>query len=62
MSLQSVPLFSCDFLPARPVEIEVSPAPLTRVAALIPIRQFAEPIRLTRKFASALPVTDATPP
>src|SRR6516164_7253980 len=34
MSLQAVPLLSFDFLPSRPVEIEVSPAPLTSAAGL----------------------------
>src|SRR5512142_915810 len=54
MSLQSVPLLSVDFLPSRPVEIEVSPAPLTSDAGLIPIRQFDEQIRLTEQFAAVL--------
>jgi hypothetical protein len=54
MSLQSVPLLSFDFLSSRPVEIEVSPAPLTSDAGLIPIRQFDEQIRLTEQFAAAL--------
>jgi hypothetical protein len=54
MSLQSVPLFSFDFLPSRPVEIEVSSAPLTSDAGLIPIRQFDEQIRLTEQFAAVL--------
>jgi hypothetical protein len=54
MSLQSVPLFSFDFLPSRPVEIEVSSAPLTSDAGLLPIRQFDERIRLTEQFAAAL--------
>src|SRR5512144_642002 len=54
MSLQSVPLLSFDFLPSRPVEIEVSPAPLTSDAGLIPIRQFDEQIRLTEQFAAVL--------
>jgi hypothetical protein len=54
MSLQSVPLFAFDFLPSRPVEIEVSAAPLTSDAGLIPIRQFDDQIRLTEQFAAAL--------
>ena len=54
MSLQPVPLFSFDFLPSRPVEIEVSHAPLTSDAGLIPIRQFDERVRLTEQFAAAL--------
>lgn len=54
MSLQSVPQLSFDLLPSRPVEIEVSPAPLTSDAGLIPIRQFDDKIRLTEQFAAAL--------
>jgi Transposase DDE domain group 1 len=54
MSLQSVPLLSFDFLPARPIAIEVSPAPLTSDAGLVPIRQFDEQIRLTEQVAAAL--------
>ena len=54
MSLQSVPLLSFDFLPSRPVEIEVSPAPLTSDAGLLPVRQLDERIRLTEQFAAAL--------
>jgi hypothetical protein len=54
MSLQSVPLLSFDFLPTRPVEIEVSSAPLTSDAGLLPVRQFDDRIRLTEQFAAAL--------
>jgi hypothetical protein len=54
MSLQSVAPLSFDFLPSRPVEIEVSPAPLTSDAGLLPIRQFDDQIRLTEQFAAAL--------
>src|SRR5512147_3124093 len=54
MSLQPVPLFSFDFLPSRPVEIEVSSAPLTSDAGLLPIRQLDERIQLTEQFAAAL--------
>ena len=54
MSLQSVPLLSFDFFPSRPVQVEVSPAPLTSDAGLLPIRQFDERIRLTEQFAAAL--------
>src|SRR3954451_13456116 len=54
MSLQSVPLFSFDFLPSRPVEIEVSPAPLTSDAGLLPVRQIDQHLRLTEQFAAAL--------
>jgi hypothetical protein len=54
MSLQSVPLFSFEFLPSRPVEIEISPAPLTSDAGLLPVRQIDQNIRLTEQFAAAL--------
>jgi hypothetical protein len=45
---------SFDFLPSRPVEIEVSPAPITSDAGLLPIRQFDDLIRLTDQFAAAI--------
>src|SRR5262245_50867766 len=54
MSLQPVPLLSFDFLPSRPIEIEVSPAPLTSDAGLLPIRQLDDQIRLTEQVAAAL--------
>ena len=54
MSLHSAPLFSFDFLPSRPVEIEVSSAPLTSDAGLLPVRQFDQNLRLTEQFAAAL--------
>src|SRR6516225_5078722 len=54
MSLQPVPLLSFDFLTSHPVEIEVSPAPLTSDAGLLPVRQLDERIRLTEQFAAAL--------
>lgn len=54
MSLQSVPLLSFDFLASRPVEIEVSSAPLTSDAGLLPVRQFDQEVRLTEQFAAAL--------
>ena len=54
MSLHHVPLFSFDFLPSRPVEIEVSSAPLTSDAGLLPIRQLDDHIKLTEQFAAAL--------
>src|SRR6516225_523669 len=54
MSLQSVPRLSLDFFPSRPVDIEVSTAPLTSDAGLLPIRQFDERIRLTEQFAAAI--------
>ena len=54
MGLQSVPLLSFDFFPSRPVQIEISPAPLTTDAGLLPIRQFDDVIRLTEQFAAAI--------
>jgi len=54
MSLQSVPPLSFDFFPSRPVQIEISPAPLTTDAGLLPIRQFDGQIRLTEQFAAAI--------
>jgi hypothetical protein len=54
MSLQSVPLLSFGFFSPRPVQVEISPAPLTSDAGLVPIRQFDDRIRLTEQFAAAL--------
>jgi hypothetical protein len=54
MSLQSVPLLSFDFFPSRPVQIEISPAPLTSDAGLLPIRDFDGRIRVTEQFAAAI--------
>jgi hypothetical protein len=54
MSLQSVPLLSFDFFPSRPVRVEISPAPLSSDAGLLPIRQFDEQIRFTEQFAAAI--------
>jgi hypothetical protein len=54
MSLHSAPLFSFDFFPSRPVEIEVSSNPLTSDAGLLPVRQCDENLRLTEQFAAAL--------
>jgi hypothetical protein len=54
MSLHSAPFFSFDFFPSRPIEIEVSSAPLTSDAGLLPIRQLDDHIKLTEQFAAAL--------
>jgi hypothetical protein len=45
---------SFGFLPSRPVEIEVSDAPLTSDAGLLPIRQFDQDLRFTEQVAAAL--------
>ena len=54
MSLQSVGQLSFEFSGIRPVEIEISEAPLTSDAGLLPIAQFDEHLGWTRQFASAL--------
>jgi hypothetical protein len=54
MSLHSAPLFSFDFFPSRPVELEISSHPLTSDAGLIPVRQCDQFLRLTEQFAAAL--------
>jgi Transposase DDE domain group 1 len=54
MSLHAATLFSFDFLPSRSIDIEVSDAPLTSDAGLLPIRQFDVDIRLTDQFAAAI--------
>lgn len=54
MSIQTAPPLLFDFLPTLPVVIEVSDAPLSSDAGLLPIRQFDERIGLTRAFAAAL--------
>ena len=47
-------LLSFDFFSSRPVQIEISRAPLTSDAGLLPIRQFDDAIRLTEQFAAAI--------
>ena len=54
MSFQSVPLLSYDFFPSRPIQVEVSAAPLSSDAGLLPVCQFDEQIRLTEQFAAAI--------
>jgi len=54
MSLQPVPQLALDFFPSRPVEFEISPAPLSSDAGLLVIRQFDELIRLTEQVGAAL--------
>jgi Transposase DDE domain group 1 len=54
MSLHPARLFSFDFFPSRPIEVEVSPHPLTSDAGLLPVRQLDEGLRLTEQLAAAL--------
>ena len=54
MSIQDVGQLSFDFFSGRPLEIEISEAPLTTDAGLLPIREFDERIRFTEQFAAAL--------
>lgn len=54
MSLQSASALSLDFFPAQRVEVEISSAPMTSDAGLLPIRQFDQAIRFTEQFAAAL--------
>ena len=57
MSVQSAFSFVLDFLGKKPVVLEVSEAPLSSDAGLVPIRQFDEQIRFTWQFAEALQET-----
>jgi len=54
MSLHAAALFDFDFFDRLPIQIEVSDAPLTSDAGLLPLRQFDERIGLTKQFAAAL--------
>src|SRR5580704_9243046 len=54
MSLQDASLFDFDFFEPLPIAIEVSDAPLTSDAGLLPLRQFDQRIGLTEQFAAAL--------
>jgi hypothetical protein len=54
LSLHSAPQLSFNFFPSRPVDIELSSAPLSTDAGLLPIRQFDQRIQLTEQFAAAL--------
>src|SRR5438132_2066933 len=54
MSILPGALFEFDFFELLPIQIEVSDAPLTSDAGLLPLRQFEERIGLTKQFAAAL--------
>jgi hypothetical protein len=54
VSVHHAPLFSFDFFPCRPLELEISSHPLTSDAGLLPIRQLDQILRLTEQFAAAL--------
>ncbi len=54
MSLHPASLFDFDFFEPLPIQVEVSDAPLTSDAGLLPLRQFDERIGLTRCFAAVL--------
>jgi hypothetical protein len=47
-------LFDFDFFEPLPIQIEVSDAPLTSDAGLLPLRQFDERIGLTQQLAAVL--------
>ena len=61
MSLQSVPPLCLEFFSSRPVHVEVSTAPLTSDAGLLPVRQFDERIGFTEQFAAALRTSEIPP-
>src|SRR3954464_3941003 len=54
MSIPPAPLIAFDFFEPLPIQVEVSDAPLTSDAGLLPLRQFDERIGLTRQLAAAL--------
>jgi hypothetical protein len=54
VSLQTASLFDFDFFEPLPIQMEISAAPLTSDAGLLPLRQFDERIGLTGRFAAAL--------
>src|SRR5438552_13055938 len=54
MSILPGALFEFDFFEPLPIQIEVSEAPLTSDAGLLPLRQFDERIGLTKQFAAVL--------
>src|SRR6476646_11536729 len=52
MSILPAALFDFDFFEPLPIQIEVSDAPLTSDAGLLPLRQFDERSGLTKQFAA----------
>src|SRR5262249_30202159 len=54
VSFQPATLFTFDFFQPLPIQIQVSDAPLTSDAGLLPLRQFDERIGLTKQFAAVL--------
>ena len=54
MSILPAALFDFDFFEPLPIQIELSDAPLTSDAGLLPLRQFDERIGLTKHFAAVL--------
>src|SRR4051794_9370497 len=54
MSILPGALFEFDFFEPLPIQVEVSDAPLTSDAGLLPLRQFDERIGLTKQFAAVL--------
>src|SRR5215471_11838484 len=54
MSILPAALFDFDFFEPLPIQIEVSDAPLTSDAGLLPLRPFDARIGLTQQFAAVL--------
>jgi hypothetical protein len=54
VNVQPVALFAFDFFEPLPIQIQVSDAPITSDAGLLPLRQFDQRIGLTKQFAAVL--------
>jgi hypothetical protein len=54
VNVQPAALLPFDFFEPLPIQIEVSDAPLTSDAGLLPLRQFDQRIGLTEQFAATL--------
>jgi hypothetical protein len=61
MSLQSAPRFAFDFGGGRPIEVEISKAPLSSDAGLLVFRQLDDRLRYTEQFAAAMRDTRVDP-